>query len=112
MDHCPFCQKISRDEYDDSLRGVVTFEPLNPVTKGHRLFLPDSHITWNQPEAAEAAARCVMMATMWVNARTDFNLITSRGPLATQTVQHIHIHLVPRYEADGLHLPWTGQVVE
>ena len=37
------------------------------------------------------------------------NLITSVGAAATQTVKHLHIHIVPRHEGDGLHLPWTEQ---
>lgn len=39
----------------------------------------------------------------------DMNLITSRGPAATQTVPHLHLHLIPRREGDGLTLPWTAQ---
>ncbi|MFI0712504.1 HIT domain-containing protein [Streptomyces inhibens] len=36
------------------------------------------------------------------------NVITSRGPSATQTIRHLHIHLVPRADGDGLLLPWTA----
>ena len=43
------------------------------------------------------------------NIYTDYNLITSAGIPATQSVLHLHIHIVPRYENDGLHLPWTDQ---
>jgi hypothetical protein len=39
----------------------------------------------------------------------SFNLITSVGAAATQTVRHLHIHLIPRREGDALALPWTGQ---
>jgi histidine triad (HIT) family protein len=35
------------------------------------------------------------------------NLITSKGREATQTVFHMHLHLVPRAENDGLLLPWS-----
>jgi histidine triad (HIT) family protein len=34
------------------------------------------------------------------------NLITSAGREATQSVFHLHIHLVPRKANDGLALPW------
>lgn len=37
----------------------------------------------------------------------DANIITSKGSLATQTVFHLHVHLVPRAAGDGLPLPWT-----
>jgi histidine triad (HIT) family protein len=37
------------------------------------------------------------------------NLITSKGAAATQTVYHLHVHVVPRQGGDGLPLPWTPQ---
>ena len=36
----------------------------------------------------------------------DMNLITSKGRPATQSVFHLHLHLVPRKVDDGLALPW------
>jgi len=52
----------------------------------------------------------VASAARWANAcREHFNLITSSGQYATQTVHHLHIHYVPRRPGDGLTLPWTGQ---
>ncbi len=39
------------------------------------------------------------------------NLITSAGREATQTVFHLHIHVVPRRDGDGLALPWTPAAV-
>ncbi|RZE66014.1 HIT domain-containing protein [Streptomyces albidoflavus] len=34
------------------------------------------------------------------------NLIASRGREATQSVTHLHLHLVPRRNGDALALPW------
>lgn len=107
MKDCPFCQKIAREEVDDSDYPVMSFEPLNPVTPGHRLFVPNIHVEHPNGvmvgEAMEAAAHWGMRSG------EEFNLITSSGPAATQTIAHIHVHFVPRREGDGLHLPWTGQ---
>jgi histidine triad (HIT) family protein len=38
---------------------------------------------------------------------TPCNLITSAGRAATQSVMHLHLHLVPRLDGDGLALPWS-----
>lgn len=88
---------------------VWSFTPLNPVVPGHRLFVPRVHVVAadSKPEITgavfEAAATHAAMVT------SDFNLITSAGRSATQTVRHLHVHYVPREEGDGLTLPWTGQ---
>jgi histidine triad (HIT) family protein len=37
------------------------------------------------------------------------NLSTSKGEAATQSVFHLHVHVVPRQEGDRLPLPWTPQ---
>ena len=31
----------------------------------------------------------------------NINLLNNSGTLAGQTVQHLHIHIIPRYENDG-----------
>ena len=41
--------------------------------------------------------------------RPAANLITSKGREATQSVFHLHVHVVPRAAGDGLPLPWTPQ---
>ena len=109
MSDCPFCQRIKAGRYDDRCPDAVTFEPLNPVTLGHRLVVPtvhvadaleDPHITGLVMEyAAEIAS---------LYEADPCNLITSVGRDATQTVFHLHVHIVPRRSGDGLALPWTG----
>jgi len=37
------------------------------------------------------------------------NIITSKGREATQSVFHLHVHVVPRQADDDLPLPWTPQ---
>ena len=34
------------------------------------------------------------------------NLVQNNGAVAGQTVNHFHLHLIPRYEGDGQHILW------
>lgn len=110
MIDCVFCKRVTRGEYDYFDDYTVAFQPLNPVTPGHFLAVPRVHVTsaLEAPEAAGHAARfaAALAGDMELKA---FNLITSSGAAATQTVLHLHWHVVPRQPGDGLHLPWTGQ---
>lgn len=107
MSDCVFCQRIEADDYIGADRGCVYFEPLNPVTPGHMLFLPRAHLA-NASVAPWAAGLAFEEAARYGHSRgAPFNLITSVGADATQTVWHLHVHYVPRRTGDGLHLPWT-----
>lgn len=103
---CVFCGRIKRGEYDGSGFGAVSFEPLNPVVPGHRLFVPGWHCA--DAREIEGVAAAAKLAA-WHASKTDedFNLITSAGGAATQTVFHLHVHYVPRRPDDGLLLPWS-----
>jgi histidine triad (HIT) family protein len=112
---CPFCARIAAGEYDDDLRrfDAVSFEPLNPVTEGHRLVVPKIHVSsaLGYP-AITADVMAAAVAVAQQRGVAECNFITSAGAAATQTIRHLHLHIVPRREGDGLALPWTGQVRE
>jgi histidine triad (HIT) family protein len=111
-ENCVFCQRIQRHEYSaiGEEPEVVWFEPLGPVIPGHLLFVPVHHIEnaiaspYETAIAVESAASYAKVAGI-----TDCNIITSSGSAATQTIMHLHVHLVPRFADDNLALPWTNQ---
>lgn len=113
MADCPFCRRILEGKFDEAWRfggGLqVRFEPLDPVTPGHMLIISGAHVAsaianpYITGETMEAAATYASRLDI------DCNIITSVGSAATQTVRHLHIHVVPRRLDDGLKLPWTGQ---
>ncbi len=108
-DHCVFCQRIAAGEYGAHNAHAVSFEPLNPVTPGHLLVVSRYHAT-DAAQWPDITAETMRFAAVLADADySNCNLITSIGPAATQTVFHLHIHIVPRYPGDGLTLPWTGQ---
>jgi histidine triad (HIT) family protein len=106
---CVFCEIVNgrapaRFRY--TWPETVAFEPLNPVTPGHLLIVPRRHVE-DFAEDGETTASVMRRATEAAADMGPANLITSRGPEATQSVFHMHVHLVPRSEGDGLALPWT-----
>lgn len=110
---CVFCDRIKHGEYDAAgpTGTVVRFEPLHPVVPGHMLFVSREHVA-DASEHPQLAGRAFAHAAAhgFVQAEA-FNLITSAGSAATQTIGHLHVHYVPRHADDGLALPWTDQVV-
>jgi len=108
-DGCVFCTLIKNKKYDlDTLHGV-SFVPLNPVVPGHRLFIPRSHVD-NAAENPLITAETMRFAATYAGEQgTAFNLITSAGSTASQSIFHFHVHYIPRAYEDGLLLPWTGQ---
>lgn len=80
-------------------------------TEGHILVIPRVHVrdfTESSYISAITAARASELA---YHLGGQWNELTSAGADATQSVWHLHRHLVPRREGDGLRLPWTGQAV-
>ncbi|MBU8834156.1 HIT family protein [Mycolicibacterium goodii] len=108
---CPFC-KTNWPNLDIVTRPSAhtrIVRPLNPVTDGHVLVIHDQH-TADAADNPHIAGVLMATAAHYVRfRRLQANIITSVGEAATQTVQHTHLHVVPRRPDDGLHLPWTGQ---
>ena len=104
---CAFCDYAGPSPILADYGDVIVFEPLNPVTPGHVLVVPKEHA-----DDAGASLRLTGLAFAhaadWAarKALPSYNLITSRGAPATQTVRHLHVHVVPRTFGDRLALPW------
>lgn len=109
---CVFCEIVVGNVdaewilMPDTWPDAVAFIPLNPVTEGHCLIVPKVHVRdfAHDPEVFAATARRAAELMRWTD--RPMNIITSRGREATQSVFHLHLHLVPRAENDGLALPW------
>jgi diadenosine tetraphosphate (Ap4A) HIT family hydrolase len=119
-DGCPFCDiaaGVASEPGDFRALGGVTdvfaFTPLNPFVPGHTLVVPMDHVI-DITDADVQVVTDVMEATIEVGqamvAETDaggFNVITSAGAAATQTVMHWHVHVIPRQDGDELGgWPW------
>jgi histidine triad (HIT) family protein len=112
---CLFC-KIAAREIPAMMvaedERTVSFMDINPATRGHALVIPRRHARDLLDIEAEdlqatflAAQRLAKRAVERLEA-DGVNLLNSCGRAAWQTVFHFHVHVIPRYEADPLRLPW------
>ncbi len=103
---CPFCAIIRHEAPADEVArtdGALAIRPLNPVVPGHIIVMPTKHV----PDAlAEPMVTALTMKFACEVSDGQCNIITSVGPKATQSIGHLHIHIVPRRWEDGLLLPW------
>jgi histidine triad (HIT) family protein len=106
---CVFCSIVTGQapatvvrEWED----VLAIRPRGGVNEGHVLVIPRTHVADAGTDPA-VSARTMACAAELMAEHPAANIITSKGPEATQTVYHLHIHVVPRASGDGLPLPWT-----
>ncbi len=108
---CVFCDIVAGNAPAQEVveyPGATAFRPLNPITPGHMLVVPNVHVA-HAAEEPEVTAKAMEAASRYAAEHFDsFNLITSANEAATQTVYHLHIHVIPRRFGDGLTLPWTA----
>lgn len=112
METCVFCKIINHGPpavFVFKSEEVVAFYSPNPVTEGHILVVPKRHVRnfMEDPLVTGATASVAAELAGFWQGYEDANLITSAGESATQTIPHLHFHIVPRHENDGLKLPWS-----
>lgn len=114
--NCIFC-KIANGEipsatiYEDEDFRVIL--DLSPASKGHALILPKEHYANLFELDDEVASKVLLVAKQVVTKMKEvlncdgYNLVQNNGESAGQTVNHFHLHLIPRYEGDNVGLQWT-----
>lgn len=119
---CPFCLIIEGTDPDTKVvfrdEIVTAFLPLTPATRGHTLVVPNRHVadltdltTGESRELGEAVHRTAR-AIRSAFAPEGLNVIQSTGEVATQSVPHVHFHVVPRWEGDRMELRWPDGAAE
>ncbi|MFJ3393664.1 HIT family protein [Leifsonia aquatica] len=116
---CPFCEIVARTDpdareiYRDA--DTVAFFPTEPAVIGHTLVIPRRHVPDIWELDAGTAQRLTSTTVKIANAIKDalhpdgLNIIQSNGRAATQTVMHVHIHVVPRWENDRIGRIWPPE---
>lgn len=77
-----------------------------PVSDGHTLIIPKRHIvslfdaTADEVKALFSLMKTVRQKLLQIYVPDGFNIGVNDGQAAGQTVMHLHIHLIPRYQGD------------
>lgn len=108
MSGCVFCEIINGEAPGTIVKDwdhAIALVPLTPVVDGHVLIIPKLHVA-DAGEAPDTTGDVMACASEYARIYDSFNLITSAGRAATQSIGHLHIHVVPRAADDQLMTPW------
>ncbi len=103
---CPFCQ-LPDDRLLAANELAVAILDGFPVSPGHTLVIPRRHVSsWFDASREEREALLTLVDE--VKARLDegeprpagYNVGINVGEAAGQTVMHLHVHLIPRFDGD------------
>jgi len=102
---CPFCE-IAPDRIISQSDFMLTTFDQYPVSPGHTLIIPKRHVAslfalteteWN--EIFDELKR-VKDELLTSHQPDGFNIGVNDGEAAGQTILHLHVHVIPRYEGD------------
>ena len=108
---CIFCKIASHEVpsykiYEND--HVLAFLDLSQTSIGHTLVIPKKHFN-NILELDDNSAADVFKVVTYLSKKIsknldvkNLNIINNNGPLAGQTVDHFHIHIIPRYDDDEI----------
>lgn len=100
---CPFCHR--EDVVMQNHLAWAKYD-INPVSPGHLLIMPCRHVenffdtTWEERQAFNELLEQGRMLLDKEFQPDGYNIGINCGVAAGQTVMHMHIHLIPRYQGD------------
>ncbi len=114
---CVFCKIVAAEipssvVYEDQY--VLSFIDIGPLADGHLLVIPRDHYTNLTDAPPEVVGRVgsvlpiLSRACLSVTRAEGFNVLCNQGRVAGQAVGHVHFHIIPRKEGDGLGYRWNA----
>ena len=114
---CIFCKIVSGQIpsikiFENDM--VLAFLDVGPISDGHTLVIPKQHCEgMNQasPETVAQIARTFPMlggAVQKAMHADGYNVLCNNGAAAGQVVEHLHFHIIPRHDNDGVFNRWPS----
>ena len=101
--HCPFCHPDGILLENNLAYVLLDSSPVNP---GHSLIIPKRHVAdfFLTTEAEKNALLSLLdIAKHYLDDKHNpggYNVGVNVGEVAGQTIPHVHLHLIPRYQGD------------
>ena len=120
-DDCIFCKIAKGDIPSATIYETGDFKcilDVAPANRGHALIITKDHYDNIFQLDAETAAKIFSFATVAAKAIKEetgcegMNVLQNNGAAAGQTVNHFHLHLVPRNSNDGVNMSWSPKETE
>ena len=109
MDECIFCKIVkgeipSKKVYEDD--DVIAFLDINPANKGHTLVTSKKHYESIYDVDEEVLKKLIVVVKQLADKIKNslgcdgMNIVQNNGKHAGQLVNHIHFHIIPRFQGD------------
>ncbi len=117
MENCIFCKIIAGEipcnkVYEDE--NSFAFLDVNPINPGHTLLIPKEHhenlheMPDQLLEKITPVVKKIATAIKTGVSASGINIGQNNGKSAGQVIFHYHIHIIPRFDNDGLK-HWPGK---
>ena len=102
------CHKVYEDTH------VLAFLDVGPLSLGHTLVIPKeakAHLHELSDESGAAVGRIlprICRAVMKATGASSYNILQNNGGDAHQVVMHVHFHVIPKIDGEGLGIIWRA----
>lgn len=103
------CHRVYEDAH------VLAFLDINPLSRGHTLVIPKEaaetldRLSDDSAAALGRALPRICRAVLQATGAPGYNVLQNNGVSAHQAVMHVHFHIIPKHEGQGLGLKWQPQ---
>jgi histidine triad (HIT) family protein len=116
-DSCLFCKMAAGQIpvvkiFEDDV--VLAFLDINPISDGHTLVIPKRHFEKLHECPAEILSEVSLRLGNIAGAVASamnadgYNVLCNNGRAASQLIDHLHFHIIPRKTEDGVFNRWPA----
>ena len=118
MKDCIFCKIIKKEISADIIfedSKTIAFLDINPASKGHTLVMPKNHYELvseiSDKDCKELIITIKKISKALLKFNEGLNVVQNNKKVANQLVPHVHFHLIPRNDKDGIKIGEWSHVV-